>query len=35
MKENTLSVAELVPGKQKRNSANSSTFEKGTWVLLK
>jgi hypothetical protein len=30
MRENTLSVAALVPGRQKRNFANLSTFEKGT-----
>jgi hypothetical protein len=34
MRENTLSMA-LVPGRQKRKSANLSTFEKGTWFLQK
>jgi hypothetical protein len=34
MKENTLPVAALVPGRQKSNSANLSTFEKGTWVEM-
>jgi hypothetical protein len=30
MKEKTLSVAELVTGRQKRNSAKLGTFKKGT-----
>jgi hypothetical protein len=35
MKENILSVAALVAGRQERNSANLSMCENGKWFLLK